>query len=61
VASLESLKKEGRPGFDPYLVQWRSERLEWVVKNGFADWFMEELGAGRVFFPLALAPRREPG
>jgi hypothetical protein len=36
-------------------VQWRSDRLEWVMKHGFTDWFGEELRAGRVFFPLAPA------
>ena len=43
------------PAFDPYRVQWRSDRLEWVMKNGFADWFMEEMQGGRAFFPLAIA------
>jgi hypothetical protein len=28
--------------------------LEWVIKNGFAPWFMEEMRAGRAFFPLAV-------
>ena len=41
-------------GFDPYRVQWRSDRLEWVIKNGFADWFAEEVRAGRAFFPLSV-------
>jgi glutathione S-transferase/RNA polymerase-associated protein len=47
------LQAEGRPAFDPYRVQWRSDRLEWVIKNGLSDWFREEMTAGRVFFPLA--------
>ena len=52
-ASLQRLQEEGGgPGFDPYRVQWRSDRLEWVIKNGFADWFMAEMRAGRAFFPL---------
>jgi hypothetical protein len=42
--------------FDPYRVQWRSDRLEWVIKNGFAGWFIEEMKAGRVFFPLSVSP-----
>jgi glutathione S-transferase len=50
--TLQRLQAEGRPGFDPYRVQWRSDRLEWVIKNGFAPWFMDEMKAGRVFFPL---------
>jgi len=50
--TLTRLQTEGRQAFDPYRVQWRSDRLEWVIKNGFADWFGEEMKAGRVFFPL---------
>jgi glutathione S-transferase len=57
MAALERLQGERQPGFDPYRVQWRGERLEWVVKNGFADWFVAEMRAGRVFFPL---PARAP-
>ncbi|TMB05603.1 MAG: glutathione S-transferase family protein [Deltaproteobacteria bacterium] len=52
--TLQRLQAAGQPGFDPYRVQWRSDRLEWVMKNGLADWFMEEMRAGRVFFPLSL-------
>jgi len=50
--TLTKLQAEQRPAFDPYRVQWRSDRLEWVVKNGFADWFAEEMRTGRAFFPL---------
>ncbi len=50
--TLARLRAEQRPAFDPYRVQWRSDRLEWVMKNGFAAWFQEEMGAGRTFFPL---------
>ncbi len=53
--TLQRLQRESRQAFDPYRVQWRSDRLEWVMKNGFADWFGEEMRAGRAFFPLALA------
>lgn len=42
--------------YDPYRVKWRSERLEWVIKNGSADWFMDEIRAGRAFFPLPARP-----
>jgi hypothetical protein len=41
-----------RQAFDPYRVQWRSDRLEWVMKNGFEQWFLAEMRAGRAFFPL---------
>ncbi len=46
---------DGQAAFDPYQIQWRSDRLEWVVKNGFADWFADEVRAGRAFFPVAVA------
>src|SRR4029453_13845711 len=52
--TLTKLHEEQRSAFDPYRVQWRSDRLEWVIKNGFAPWFLEEMKAGRAFFPLAV-------
>ena len=52
--TLQRLQAAGQPGFDPYRVQWRSDRLEWVMKNGLVEWFTEEMRAGRVFFPLSL-------
>jgi glutathione S-transferase/RNA polymerase-associated protein len=58
MATLQRLEAEGRPGFDPYLVQWRSDRLEWVMKNGFAGWLADEMREGRAFFPL---PVRQVG
>jgi glutathione S-transferase len=51
--TLQHLQSDNQPGFDPFRVQWRSDRLEWVVKNGFAPWLLEEMRAGRAFFPLA--------
>lgn len=54
VETLTRLQEEQRPAFDPYRVQWRSDRLEWVIKNGFVPWFAEEMKAGRAFFPLAV-------
>jgi glutathione S-transferase len=53
--TLQRLQAEQQPAFDPYRVQWRSDRLEWVMKNGFGDWFAEESRAGRVFFPVQVA------
>jgi glutathione S-transferase len=55
--TITRLQGEGRSAFDPYHVQWRSDRLEWVIKNGFAAWFNEEMKAGHAFFPLAVATR----
>jgi glutathione S-transferase/RNA polymerase-associated protein len=56
-ATLGRLQAEGQAAFDPYRVQWRGDRLEWVVKNGFADWLAEEMRTGRAFFPVP-APAR---
>jgi glutathione S-transferase len=55
--TLQRLQAEKKPGFDPYRVQWRSDRLEWVVKNGFVGWLVDEMKAGRAFFPLAVTDR----
>lgn len=53
--TLQRLQAEQRQAFDPFRVQWRSDRLEWVMKNGFAEWFAEEMRAGRAFFPLSVS------
>lgn len=55
IETLQRLQAEQQPAFDPYRVQWRSDRLEWVMKNGFAQWFVDEMHAGRAFFPLPVA------
>jgi glutathione S-transferase/RNA polymerase-associated protein len=55
VETLQRLQQERRPAFDPYRVQWRSDRLEWVMKNGFAQWLLEEMQGGRAFFPLPVS------
>ncbi len=52
--TLQRLQAEQRSAFDPYRVQWRSDRLEWVIKNGFAGWFTDEMSTGRAFFPLPI-------
>lgn len=52
IETLQRLQAEQKQAFDPYRVQWRSDRLEWVMKNGFADWFTDEVKSGRAFFPL---------
>ena len=52
IETLQRLQAEQKQAFDPYRVQWRSDRLEWVMKNGFTEWFAEEMRSGRAFFPL---------
>jgi glutathione S-transferase len=59
--TLTRLQEEKRQAFDPYRVQWRGDRLEWVIKNGFTAWFVDEMKAGRTFFPLAFSAASPPG
>jgi len=56
IETLQHLQAEQKRAFDPYRVQWRSDRLEWVMKNGFADWFAQEMRTGQAFFPLPVRP-----
>ena len=35
-------------------IVWRGDRLEWLLHNGFADWWYAELRAGRAIVPAAL-------
>jgi hypothetical protein len=37
--------------------RWRSDRREWVIKNGCMQWFLEDVRLGRVFFPPATSAR----
>jgi glutathione S-transferase len=55
VETLQRLQQDQQQAFDPYRVQWRSDRLEWVMKNGFDQWLVDEMRAGRAFFPLPVA------
>jgi hypothetical protein len=55
IETLQRLQGEQKQAFDPFRVQWRSDRLEWVIKNGFAEWFAAETKAGRTFFPLPVS------
>jgi glutathione S-transferase len=35
-------------------IVWRGDRLEWLFHHGFADWWMDELRAGRAVVPSSL-------
>lgn len=39
-------------------VVWRGDRLEWLLCNGFHDWWRAELAAGRVVIPSSLPTRQ---
>jgi glutathione S-transferase len=33
-------------------IAWRGDRIEWLLGRGFHDWFMSEIVAGRVIWPI---------
>lgn len=45
---------EGTSPYEAEKVVWRGDRLEWLFHNGFADWWYEELRAGRAVVPASL-------
>jgi hypothetical protein len=58
---LEHVRRAARERFvdapSPYeaeRVVWRGDRLEWLLHNGFADWWYAELRAGRAVVPGSL-------
>jgi hypothetical protein len=36
-------------------IAWRGDRLEWLLARGFHQWFLEEIRAGRVIWPVDLS------
>jgi len=32
-------------------IVWRGDRIEWLFSNGFHDWWLAELAAGRAVVP----------
>ena len=58
---LEYVKRMARERFvdapSPYEAEkivWRGDRLEWLLHNGFADWWFAEYRAGRAVVPSSL-------
>ncbi len=45
VADIASHNLERRKIF------WRGDRIEWLLAQGYHDWFMAEIAAGRVNWP----------
>jgi glutathione S-transferase len=43
-------KHSGRPPVGSRIV-WRGDRIEWLLANGFHDWFLAEIRAERVNWP----------
>lgn len=59
-ADLEYVKRSvlekfsgGASPYEAEHVVWRGDRIEWLMANGFRDWFQSELESGR-----AVVPRR---
>jgi len=52
-------------GVSPYegtKIVWRGDRLEWLLGNGFHDWWIAELDANRVVIPSSIgAPKHARG
>jgi len=44
----------GPAPYEGETIVWRGDRLEWLFHHGFADWWMEELRAGRAVVPSSL-------
>ena len=66
-SDLDYVKRAAREKFfdapSPYegeKIIWRGDRIEWLFHNGFHDWWLAELAAGRVVVPSSLerAPER---
>jgi glutathione S-transferase len=60
-ADLENVRRAVREKFvdrpSPYEAEkviWRGDRLEWLLRHGFADWWYEELRGGRAVVPAGL-------
>jgi glutathione S-transferase len=55
---------EGPSPYEGESIIWRGDRLEWLFANGFHDWWLGELRAGRAVLPSWLShqsPSRGPG
>lgn len=58
---IEYVKRAARDKFvdhpSPYeaeAIVWRGDRLEWLFRNGFADWWYAEYRAGRAVVPRSV-------
>lgn len=44
---------EGPSPYEPEKIVWRGDRLEWLFRHGFVDWWVGEWRAGRALLPGA--------
>ena len=57
-ADLEHVKRSavekfasGKSPYESERVVWRGDRIEWLLANGYWEWFQAELASGRVVVP----------
>ncbi len=51
MSAFERSQTEENPFFDNDRLQWRSERLEMLVRIGLGEWLLGEMAQGRAFLP----------
>ena len=44
----------GESPYEAEKIVWRGDRIEWLLANGFRDWFWSELAAGRAVVPRSV-------
>lgn len=44
-------KETRRSGFVAHHIFWRGDRIEWMLANGFHEWFLGEIRDGRAVWP----------
>jgi glutathione S-transferase len=52
-AALEKFAAGASP-YEAEKVVWRGDRIEWLLANGFQDWFQSELASGRAVVPRSI-------
>lgn len=50
---LEKLASGASP-YEAEKLAWRGDRIEWLLANGFHDWFRSELMANRAVVPRSV-------
>ncbi|MGH1372111.1 MAG: glutathione S-transferase family protein [Cellvibrionaceae bacterium] len=49
--ATDFLKNISASNIEREKIFWRGDRIEWVLANGFEDWFFNEIKSGRVLWP----------
>jgi glutathione S-transferase len=47
--------RNGRSPYESEKVVWRGDRIEWLLSNGFDDWWAAERASGRAVVPSSVA------